>query len=117
MVYFNAFVSKIVNGGWSWATSGNFQGYLFGRYLFTQNEYALWLATVHPVIGNFASLMGGIVEALFWTVIFFPRWAWVFALTGISFHLVVLLTFELNFLYPFALSYLVFINWQSIAKK
>ena len=117
MVYFNAFISKIVNGGWSWATSGNFQGYLFGRYLFTQNEYALWLATTHPILGNMASLAGGLVEALFWTVIFFPRWAWIYALIGISFHFIVLLTFELNFLYPFALSYLVFIDWKLVAKR
>lgn len=117
MVYLSAGVSKVVNSGFSWALDGNMQAYVLRRYLFTENANAIFMLNLPSGVLTSMAIITQIAEISFWTVVFFPRLGWAYALLGLSMHLGIFLIFKLNFLMMFCFAYLIFVNWKWLFSK
>ncbi|MCE9582552.1 MAG: hypothetical protein K8T20_08675, partial [Planctomycetes bacterium] len=55
-------------------------------------------------------------ELGFWTVVLFPRRAWIYAVVGLTFHTTILFTMNINFLHHHGYTYLLFLFWPGRAK-
>ncbi len=113
LVYFSAFVSKMVNGnGLFWASGTTLQGYLLERHLMTGNILAGWLAE-NLWICFFLSCVTLVAEGTFWTVLIPSRLAPAVALSGFMMHVSIYFMMSINFRF-FMLSYLVFMPYEKI---
>lgn len=115
MIYLNAFASKIINSGWSWAISGHYQGYHLQRFSLTQNAFAQWIVTSPNWVGNTMAITAALIEFAFIFSVFLPsKYDWAFVFLGLSMHLVIFFSMELNFFYIFTNTYIFLINWERI---
>ncbi len=113
LVYFSAFISKMVNGnGLEWANGTTLQAHLIERYLMTGNELAGWLAEIHWLCLAL-SCMTLIAESTFWTILVPTRFTPYIAFSGFLMHVFIYLVMSINFRF-FILTYLVFIPYEKI---
>ena len=116
LVYFAAFMAKLMNGGWGWFDGTVMQSNFLERYLVMNSEVPYILA--HQEWLCILIGIGTMVfEGLFWAVIFFRRFDWMFGLSAPFFHAVIVFTMALNFAFYFAPSFLVFIPTMFILEK
>ncbi len=109
--YFGAGYVRFLTSGWSWADGHTLQGILIYKHLLNESKIGWWLASDTGLckllsVGTFA------FELSFLAVLFLRRGRWGYILGGIVFHIFILLTMNINFLRYFAISYLIFIEWD-----
>ncbi len=110
LIYMSAAVCKLGGGGLDWLNGYTLQAYMMQDALYWRTELGPIFAQEH----TFMWLLGWftlIFEGFFWIVLVRPRWGWLLALTGISFHLGIFMTMRA----PFAMylpAYAALIPWS-----
>ncbi|OJJ23711.1 hypothetical protein BKI52_05010 [marine bacterium AO1-C] len=108
LVYLQAAVEKLLIGGIEWLQPQNFRAYLY----------------MHPTtLGNWLSqsdfwcvalpLVALVFQLGFISIIFYPRFKWIFLVVGITFHLNTYLLLGIGWYYsPWMLVYFFLIDWR-----
>ena len=112
-VYFNAFVSKVLNGGWSWFNGETLRGYFYFMYLETGNILALAISKSLVLCGVLA-ISTLVFEASFGLILFRkPLRLWLVAI-ALFFHLGVYLTMQINFFWMYFPVYFIYLDFFSL---
>jgi hypothetical protein len=114
LAYFGAGYCKVINDP-LWADGYTVQSFLLHKYLLYDIQLSWFLAHYYGVC-LLVGIMTLLLELTFFLVIFYPRLTWPFVITGLSFHLGILLTMNINFIIPFGLIYLIFLDWPTIQR-
>ena len=117
LVYFSAFLSKIINSGgsFSWAYGETMQGYLYERHLFAGNNFALFVSS-SIILCQCLSWGALIAESTFWGVLFGGKLEKFLVVTGLLMHMSIYLLMSIDFR-CFVASYLIFIPYEKIFQK
>lgn len=115
VAYFGAGYCKMVESP-LWVDGYTLQGYMLDRAIRHDIDSAIWLAS-HYWLCVFLSVMTIVLELSWILVIFFPRLAWTHVPGGLLLHVSILLTMKIDFFQFFALNYLVFVDWDWLARR
>lgn len=108
LIYLGAAISKLRSQGFGWFDGSSFSAVMYQRYLLTENPISLWIGS-HVLVCVILGALAVVCEFTFWTSVFLPRYEAIFALMGLSMHVVVLITMDINFLTLFAPIYLIYL--------
>lgn len=115
LVYFNAFVSKVLNGGWSWFNGETLRGYFYFMYLETGNTLALALSKTAVLCGVLA-ISTLAFEALFGLILLRRSLRLWFVCIALLFHLGVYVTMQINFFWMYFPVYFIYVDFSSIRR-
>lgn len=117
LVYFSAFLSKIIRSGMPWLFGETLQYYLFERYFQTQDTLTLIIAQ-NTSFCFVISLLVIIFEATFsLTIIGHQKLTAMYIFFAFFMHLGILFTMDINFFRFFFISYLIFIPYSTLISK
>ncbi len=109
LVYFGSAWCKLTASP-LWADGETLQAYLYVKYLLADTELGYRIAQSWWLC-LFLGIATIVLEAGFWTVCLFPRRAWLYALSGLAFHVGIYLAMNINFLLYHCYTYLLFAFW------
>ncbi|MGH8479349.1 MAG: hypothetical protein ACREXK_07205 [Gammaproteobacteria bacterium] len=115
LMYFSAFVSKIIMNGPEWINGYTLQYYLMRDGLRFDSAFGLWFAQFHELI-KFSQWVVIIFQATFWVAVLFPVTRWVYVPLGLGMHIFILLTMKADF-YQWMALYVVFIPWTELFRR
>lgn len=113
--YFGAGYCKMVESP-LWVDGYTLQGYMLDRAIRHEIDIALWLAS-HYWLCVFLSVATILLELTWILVIRYPRLAWTHVPSGLLLHISILITMKIDFFQFFALNYLVFLDWEWLARR
>ena len=109
LVYLDAAISKLEDGGLAWINGYTLQYYLFEDGLRWGSKLALWLGHQHLLV-LILSCAAIIFEGTFFLILIFPKLAALYIPMGFTFHMGIYLTQKAPF-FTFLALYSVFIPW------
>lgn len=114
IVYFSAFLAKMVKTGWAWSCGEVLQLYLYERSFQTQSQFTLLIAKSSTLCLILSSLVL-FFEATFFIVVWEnKKIRWAYILFGLGMHISILVIMDINFLRFFFITYLVFIPYSKL---
>lgn len=115
IAYFGAGYCKMAESP-LWIDGYTLQGYMLDRAIRHDIASAVWLAS-HYWLCVALSVLTILLELSWILVIFFPRLAWTHVTGGLLLHVSILITMKIDFFQFFALNYLVFLDWEWLARR
>ena len=112
IVYLDAVMSKMVQGGLDWMNGYTLQHYLLWDGLRKENATAVWLAQQHH-LAILLSCLTVMFEATFVLAVIRPRLRWFYIPLGSTLHAGMYVTMETPF-FQFVALYCVFVPWSRL---